>query len=143
MEDQIRGQQHHPMHVTEEASSGVTAAASSLASSSNTRGNFKSRLPTVDIQDCSGDQRGLGLASEDGLEDEFAISKTAINSAPTPALTPPQCTPRSTSPLLRSPSRKMSSTSTNSSVAGANSSSSSTTNTASNQKQFLQGWSKF
>ena len=136
MEDQIR---LGPMHVTEEASSGVAAVASasvSSSSSSNTKGNFKIRLPTVDIQDCS-DQRGR--LSEDDLEDEFTISKTAIKS-PTPALTPPQCTPRSASPLLRSPSRKMSSASTNSSVAANNSSS---TNTASNQKQFLQGWSKF
>ena len=66
MEDKIRGQQHqHPMHVTEESASSGVAAASALASSS--KGNFKIRLPTVDIQDCS-DQRGL---SEDDLEDEF------------------------------------------------------------------------
>ena len=142
MEDKIRGQQHqHPMHVTEESASSGVAASSALASSS--KGNFKIRLPTVDIQDCSDQRHGL---SEDDLEDEFAISKTAsaIKSSPTPALTPPQCTPRSTSPLLRSPVRKLSSASTNNSVAASNSpSSSATTNTASNQKQFLQGSSKF
>ena len=83
MEDKIRGQQHqHPMHVTEESASSGVAAASALASSS--KGNFKIRLPTVDIQDCS-DQRGL---SEDDLEDEFAISKTAsaIKSSPSAAI---------------------------------------------------------
>ena len=136
MEDQIR---LGPMHVTEEASSGVASASVSSSSSSNTKGNFKIRLPTVDIQDCCDQRHGL---SEDDLEDEFAISKTAsaIKSSPTPALTPPQCTPRSTSPLLRSPVRKLSSASTNNSVAASNSpSSSSTTNNASNQKQFLQG----
>lgn len=92
----------------------VTPVPSDTPSSSpnpeTSKGSFKIKLPTVDVQDCS--DISFDLQNDDEYEPELAIVNSSSSSfrntprmvkSPT-VLTPPQCTPRSASPI-RSPTK--------------------------------------
>ena len=99
------------MHVTSSDQTTGLPAASSGESSRNP--SFKMKLPTLDVQDFSGVNNASNTLDNDDLDTELATMSQQLPlspGAPAPlksptTLTPPHCTPRSVSPVGRSPAK--------------------------------------